>query len=99
VESNLGVGNDPTLNLGNDVTLKVGNQVTLRLGNHVDLKPSTLGNIRGPRHLTLIDVVLLTRTQIEIRLRCISKPEPPLAFLLQRLNLTPPERLEMKLKM
>jgi hypothetical protein len=62
------------------------------LGN----EPRTL--LEEIKTLTLIDVVLLTRTQIEIRLRCISKPEPPLAVLLQRLDLRPPERLELKLK-
>jgi transposase len=66
-------------------------------------KRSGLGNeprtiLEEIKTLTLIDVVLLTRTQIQIRLRCISKPEPPLAFLLQRLDLRPPERLELKLK-
>ena len=66
-------------------------------------KRSGLGNeprtiLEEIKNLMLIDVVLLTRTQIEIRLRCISKPEPPLAFLLQRLDLRPPERLELKLK-
>ena len=66
-------------------------------------KRSGLGNeprtiLEEIKNLTLIDVVLLTRTQIEIRLRCISKPEPPLALLLQRLDLRPPERLELKLK-
>jgi transposase len=48
--------------------------------------------------LTLVDVVLQTRTQLEIRLRCVTKPEPPLALLLDRLKMSPPERLEMKLK-
>ena len=50
IESNLGVGNDPTLNLGNDLTPEVGNHVTLTMGNQLDLKPSTVGNIRDPRH-------------------------------------------------
>jgi hypothetical protein len=47
----LNLGHDPTLNLGNHVTLYLANHVTLQLGNQVDLKPLTLGNIRGPRHL------------------------------------------------
>ena len=51
------------------------------------------------KNLTLVDVVLMTRTGTEIRLRCVSKPEQHLAILLQKLNLRPPERLEMKLKM
>lgn len=66
-------------------------------------KRSGLGNeprkvLEEIKSLMLIDVVLMTRTQIEIRLRCISKPEPPLALLLQRLDLRPPEHLELKLK-
>ncbi|MFH0991246.1 MAG: hypothetical protein V1799_14660, partial [bacterium] len=66
-------------------------------------KRSGLGNeprtiLEEIKNLTLIDVVLLTRTKIEIRLRCISKPEPSLALLLQKLDLRPPERLELKLK-
>ena len=66
-------------------------------------KRSGLGNeprkvVEEIKSLMLIDVVLMTRTQIEIRLRCISKPEPSLALLLQRLDLRPPERLELKLK-
>jgi hypothetical protein len=50
-------------------------------------------------NLTLVDVVLMTRTGTEITFRCVSKPEDHLAILLQKLNLRPPERLEMKLKM
>lgn len=62
------------------------------LGN----EPRTV--IEEIKNLTLVDVVLLTRTQIEIRIRCVSKPEPPMAFLLHKLDLRPPERLELKLK-
>ena len=51
------------------------------------------------KNLTLVDVVLMTRTGTEIKLRCITKPEQHLAILLHKLNLKPPERLEMKLKM
>ena len=51
------------------------------------------------KNLTLVDVVLMTRTSTEITLRCVSKPEQHLAILLQKLSLKPPERLEMKLKM
>jgi hypothetical protein len=36
---------------------------------------------------------------LEIRLRCVTKPDPPLAVLLDRLDLQVPERLAMKLKM
>ena len=66
-------------------------------------KRSGLGNeprtlLEEIKNLTLIDVVLLTRRQIEIKLRCISKPEPPLAVLLQKPDLRPPERLELKIK-
>lgn len=50
------------------------------------------------KNLTLIDVVLMTRSKAQIRLRCITKPEPPLALLLQKLDLKPPERLELKIK-
>ena len=48
--------------------------------------------------LTLVDVVLETHTHLEIRLRCVTKPDPPLAVLLERLDLQVPERLAMKLK-
>jgi len=50
------------------------------------------------KNLTLVDVVLPTRKGIEIRLRCISKPEQHLATLLHKLDLRPPERLQMKLQ-
>ncbi len=50
------------------------------------------------KNLTLVDVVLPTRKGIEIRLRCVSKPEQHLATLLQKLDLRPPERLQMKLQ-
>jgi transposase len=66
-------------------------------------KQAGLGNeprtvLEEIKNLTLVDVVLLTRTQIEIRIRCVSKPEPSMAFLLHKLDLKPPERLELKLK-
>ena len=66
-------------------------------------KQSDLGNeprtvIEEIKNLMLIDVVLATGTGIEIKLRCVSKPEAPLAILLQKLKLKPPDRLEMKLK-
>jgi len=63
------------------------------LGN----EPRTV--IEEIKNLTLVDVVLLTRTREEIRLRCVSKPEQHLAILLQKLNLRPPQRLEMKLNL
>jgi transposase len=64
-------------------------------------KHAGLGNeprtvIEEIKNLTLVDVVLVTRTREEIRLRCVSKPEQHLAILLQKLNLIPPQRLEMK---
>jgi len=67
-------------------------------------KQAGLGNeprriLEEIKNLTLVDVVLMTRTGTEIRLRCVSKPEQHLAILLQKLNLHPPERLHMKLKM
>ena len=63
------------------------------LGN----EPRTV--IEEIKNLTLVDVVLVTRTREEIRLRCVSKPEQHLAILLQKLNLRPPQRLEMKLNL
>ena len=60
------------------------------LGN----EPRTV--IEEIKNLTLVDVILVTRTREEIRLRCVSKPEQHLAILLHKLNLRPPQRLEMK---
>jgi transposase len=60
-------------------------------------EPRTI--IEEINNLTLVDVVLPTKSGIEIRLRCVSKPEHHLAILLQRLDLRPPQRLHMKLKM
>jgi transposase len=66
-------------------------------------KQAGLGNeprrvIEEIKTLLLVDVVLATRSGAEIRLRCVSKPEPPLAQLLHSLRMKPPERLEMKLQ-
>jgi len=66
-------------------------------------KRAGLGNeprriIEEIKNLTLVDVVLPTR-KTEIRLRCVSSPEQHLAILLQKLNLKPPRRLQMRLKM
>jgi integrase len=47
--------------------------------------------------LTMADRVLLARQGIELRLRCFSRPEPPLALLLDYLALKVPERLEIKM--
>ncbi len=46
-----GLGNDLTPEVGNEVAPRLGNQVTLKLGNEVALRPSILGNIRGPQHV------------------------------------------------
>jgi hypothetical protein len=67
-------------------------------------KQAGLGNeprtvLEEIKNLTLVDVVLVTRTGREIRIRCVAKPEQHLAILLQKLNLRTPPRLEMKLKM
>lgn len=45
------------------------------------------------KKLHLIDVVCPTRKGVEIRLRCVTAPEPELAILLQKLKLIPPKRL------
>ncbi len=68
-------------------------QMTKRAG--LGSEPRTI--IEEIKTLTLVDVVLLTRQGIEVRLRCVSKPEASLALLLDRLQLKVPERLEMKL--
>jgi transposase len=46
------------------------------------------------KQLTLMDVVLPTKSGVDIRLQCISKPESSLAILLHKLKLYPPERLQ-----
>lgn len=45
------------------------------------------------KKLQLVDVVLPTRKGVEIRLRCVTAPDPELAFVLQKLKLKPPKRL------
>lgn len=67
-------------------------------------KQAGLGNeprtiLEEIKNLTLVDVVLITRKGTDIKLRCVSKPEQHLAILLQKLNLRPPSRLQMKLKL
>jgi transposase len=47
------------------------------------------------RLIQLVEVVLPTRTGVEIRKRCISRPTEHQAILLQRLGLQLPESLEM----
>jgi transposase len=64
-------------------------------------KQAGLGNeprivVEELKHLSLVDVVLPTRKGVDIRLRCVSKPEHHLAILLHKLNLRPPPRLDMK---
>ena len=48
------------------------------------------------RQIQLVEVVLPTRTGVEIRKRCISRPTEHQAILLQRLGLQLPESLEMR---
>ena len=45
------------------------------------------------RRLKSMDVILPTEQGREVRLRCVSRPEEPLAVLLYRLRVAPPERL------
>lgn len=45
------------------------------------------------KKLQLNDVVLPTRKGVEVRLRCVTAPEPELAAILQKLKLEPPKRL------
>ena len=46
------------------------------------------------KNLTLTDVVLPTRKGIELRLRCVNKPDKHLAVLLHKLKMEPPLRLQ-----
>jgi hypothetical protein len=43
----------------------------------------------------MVDVVLPTRQGVEIRRRCVERPDPHQAILLQRLRMQPPESLPM----
>jgi transposase len=45
--------------------------------------------------IQMIDVVLPTKSGVEIRKRCVSVPEPPLAALLHKLKITLPTNLEL----
>ena len=47
------------------------------------------------KKLQLVDVVLPTRKGVDIRLRCVTAPDPELAMILQKLKLKPPKRLKM----
>ena len=69
-----------------------------QLCKHAELGNEPRRVIEEIKTLLLVDVVLATRSGAEIRLRCVSKPEPPLAQLLHSLRMKPPERLEMKLQ-
>ncbi len=44
--------------------------------------------------MTLVDVILPTRKGVDIRLQCVSKPDKDLAWMLQKLQIVPPERLK-----
>jgi transposase len=65
-----------------------------QLCHHAGLGDEPRKVIDEIRQLKLVDVILPTRHGHKIRLRCVSKPEPALQILLQRLHLTPPERLK-----
>jgi hypothetical protein len=43
--------------------------------------------------LRMVDVVLPTRQGVELRRRCVERPDPHQVILLQRLGMTPPESL------
>jgi transposase len=47
------------------------------------------------KKLQLTDVILPTRNGVELRLRCVSKPDRELALLLHKLKLNPPSRLAL----
>ena len=64
-------------------------------------KAAGLGNeprvlIDQMSEVNLTDVILSTRTGIELRFRCVTQPEPSLAILLQKLNLFLPKRLSIE---
>jgi hypothetical protein len=46
--------------------------------------------------LRMVDVVLPTRQGVEIRRRCVERPNPHQAILLQRLRMQPPESLPLQ---
>ena len=47
------------------------------------------------KNIQMVDVILPTRQGIEIRRRCVSRPEPHQAILLQRLTMTLPETVDI----
>jgi hypothetical protein len=48
--------------------------------------------LEAMREVRSLDVILPAQTGEEIRLRVVSRPDPGLAVLLQRLGLAPPKR-------
>lgn len=63
-------------------------------------KQAGLGNeprkvVKEIKNISLTDVVLPTRKGIDIRLRCVSKPDKSLAIIVQKLNLHLPSRLKV----
>ena len=63
-------------------------------------KQAGLGNeprkvIAEIKNITLTDVVLPTRKGIDIKLRCVSRPDQSLGLLLQKLNFQLPSRLKI----
>lgn len=53
--------------------------------------------IQEIKKLHLVDIVLPTRNGLDLRLRCVTTPDPDTALLLQKLNLKPPSRLDVNL--
>ena len=51
------------------------------------------------KHIKLTEIILPTRKGVELRLLCVSKPDPHLSILLQQLNLKLPSRLVQNSKM
>jgi transposase len=51
------------------------------------------------KHIKLTEVILPTRKGVEIKLNCVSKPDPYQKIILERLNLTLPSRLAENAKM
>ena len=47
------------------------------------------------KNLQLNDVVLPTRKGVDIRLRCVTMPDPELSLIMQKLKLDPPKRLKI----
>ena len=65
-----------------------------QLGQHAGLGDDPRTVFAQLRQIQLVEVVLPTRSGIEIRKRCISRPTQHQAILLQRLGLQLPESLE-----